>query len=132
MHSNNKSIKKNYLITTSDKFQHIHNDLGKVVYEVFPQAEEVFEYKMLEWKIATNREVPKDWIGTLDPRWLTILLVERKGGITLHIWNPADYYFLDKHRALLTSAGFEVMRGCIQYNRKQPYPIKTVETFYPQ
>lgn len=118
---------QNYLKSTSENFRHTFREVGRVVKKVFPHSQEIFEYHMPGWKIATYREVPKNWRGTLDPRWMMILLVERKAGVTLHIWNPSDYYYLDKHKAFLTSAGFKVMRGCLQFNKKQAFPIEAVK-----
>ena len=61
--------------------------------------------------------------GTFDLNHLQLFLVERKSGITLHIWDPRNYYGLDEVRDELTKIGFKVMRGCLVWNRKREYPV---------
>ena len=65
--------------------------------------------------------------GTLDPNWVQIYLVERKSGITLHLWNPVDFGSMQRRKPELSRLGFKVMVGCMQFNRKSDYPMDSVE-----
>ena len=53
-------------------------------------------------------------------------LAERKSGITLHLWNPVDFYGLRARTAELERAGFKVMVGCLVFTRKSEYPVGLV------
>jgi hypothetical protein len=117
-----------YLDKSPDSFQQLFAALAKVVKMVFPNAEKTFAYNMPGFRIKVSDKEIKDWKGTIDPNYLQIFLVQRKSGVTLHIWNALDYDGLDRKRDELTKAGFKVMRGCLQWNRKQAYPMKVVET----
>lgn len=116
-----------YLDKSHDGFRQVYVELEKVVMAVFPNAERAFAYDMPGFEIKMSDKEIKDWKGTIDPNHLQIFLAQRKSGITLHIWNPLDYYGLDGKRDELTKAGFKVMRGCLQWNRKQPYPMEAVK-----
>lgn len=120
-----------YLKNTSERFQKVFQTIKTTVLHLAPRAQEVFEWKMPGWKIENqkynkyNPSMPKQ--GTIDPRYIHIFLVERQNGITLHIWNPNDYYGLEKNKLELENAGFKVMRGCLQFNRKSEYPVKEIQ-----
>ncbi len=116
-----------YLDRGSERFRQVYVELAEIVREVFPSAEAAFAYKMPGFRIKVTRREVKEWKGTIDPNYLQLFLVERQQGITLHVWNPADYYGLDKRKEELTRAGFKVMRGCLQWNKKQVYPLETVQ-----
>ena len=79
------------------------------------------------WKIE-RENVLEEARGTIDPRFVHVLIAERKAGLTVHLWNPVDYYWLDTQKEALQRAGFKVMRGCVQFNRKQPFPFDTMES----
>ena len=64
--------------------------------------------------------------GTFDPNWVRVYVVERKSGITLHLWNPADFNGFRKRKAELERAGFKLMVGCFQFTRKSEYPTDLV------
>ena len=113
---------------SSDRFKQVYADIEAVVRGIFPTAERVVAYKMPGFKIRIGDEGVKSWRGTIDPNYLQLFLVERKSGITLHLWNPRDYDGLERRRAELSAVGFKVMRGCIQWNRKQAYPVETVRS----
>jgi hypothetical protein len=115
-----------YLEQASENFRAVFSAVESVVRKRFPNAEATFESGMPGWKVP-REHVPEARIGTIDPAYVWIFLAERKAGITLHVWNPADYYFLDQHKAALQQAGFKVMRGCLQFNRKGAYPVAAVE-----
>ena len=117
-----------YLDNSSDRFRQVYSELAGTVQRVFPNAENAFAHEMPGFKVKVSHKEIKDWKGTINPNYIQIYLVERKNGITLHIWNPLDFYGLDKKREELTKEGFKVMRGCLQWNRKQVYPMETVES----
>lgn len=66
------------------------------------------------------------WKGTIDPNFVYIFLAKRKNGITLHYWDPVRPYGLKQNAAAFEEAGFKVMVGCLQFNRKGPFPIGAV------
>lgn len=111
----------------SDRYKETFSRLGEVIEAVFPTAQASFEYNLPGWKIE-RENVQEETKGTIDPRFVHVLIAERKAGLTLHLWNPADYYWLDKQKEALQGAGFKVMRGCVQFNRKQPFPFDTMES----
>ncbi|MBM2827383.1 MAG: hypothetical protein HW403_1447 [Dehalococcoidia bacterium] len=119
--------RNSYLKETSARFQQVHGNLDKIIVEAFPSAELVFEYNMPSCRVRITKEPITVWKGTIDPNYLFIAIVERKSGITLHLWDPRDYYGLEAVKDELTKVGFKVMRGCIHWNRKADYPIETVE-----
>jgi len=116
-----------YLGKSSDRFRQVYSELERVIEGVFPRGEQAFAYKMPGFRVKVSGREITGWKGTIDPNYLQIFLVERKSGITLHIWNPLDFYGLDKRREELTQAGFRVMRGCLQWNTKRAYPMETVK-----
>ena len=93
---------------------------------LFPDVEEVFSYGMHGWKVPRRKTV-ESRTGTMDPNWLFIGLAERAAGITLHVWNPLDWQGLKAHRAQFEAAGFKVMVGCLQFNRKSEFPVDVVD-----
>ncbi|HLE47567.1 MAG TPA: hypothetical protein VI818_04650 [Candidatus Thermoplasmatota archaeon] len=105
----------------------MHKAIGAALKTFFPEAKAVEEWGMLGWRTRLAWEPPREaFRGTMDPRYLSVFLAERKQGITLHLWNPLDYYGLEKKKADLTKAGFKVMRGCLQFNRNSDYPVDAV------
>ena len=112
-----------YLNVASERFQGIYHEFAAVVHETFPMAEPAFAHEMPGFKIRITDIKKEDWRGTIDPNFLQLFLVERKSGITFHIWDPRNYYGLDGVRDELTMLGFKVMRGCLVWNRKKEYPI---------
>jgi len=111
----------------SDRFKKIYARLKDVVMKEFPNATEGIMYDMHGFKAKITKEEITNWKGTMNPNYFYTCLVERKAGITLHIWNPKDYYGLEKIKKEYERAGFKVMRGCIQWNKKAEYPIDMVE-----
>ncbi len=63
----------------------------------------------------------------MDPSTVYVGLAERKSGITVSVWYPGDYYLLDAHGVALRAAGFKVMRGCLSFARKAPFPVAALE-----
>ena len=93
----------------------------------FSGIEPVFAWGIHGWRVPRMKKV--EWTtGIMDPNWLFVGLAERKAGITLHMWNPVDYGCLQRHAASLKDAGFKVMVGCIQFNRKSEYPMSAVKS----
>jgi len=120
-----------YLKKASPEFAKIFEELQKTVKQVFPDAEEIFEWGMPGWRVQRKIPAPTEPVkGTIDPRYVTILFVERKGGTSLHVWNPGDFYGLEKERKKLEGAGFKVMRACLEYRRKGEYPLRVLEKVF--
>lgn len=80
---------------------------------------------MRGWRIPTNAGLA-EWKGTIDPNFVHVFLAERKQGLTLHFWNPLDPGALHREKTGLREAGFKVMVGCLQFNRKGDFPIAAV------
>ena len=119
---------KTYLEKSSPRFQRTFHALEQIVKKRFPDAERAFGYKMPGWRILVKGRVPPEMQGgTIDARFVHIHLVERKHGITFHLWNPVDYGGLERAAPALQEAGFKVMAGCVQFNRKADFPIEAVE-----
>jgi hypothetical protein len=114
---------RTYLAKASPRFRQVYETLERSVRELFPDAEASFQFRMPGWKIPRPRRVdPAAVKGTLDPNWVQIYLVERKSGITLHLWNPVDFNGFRRRKKELERAGFKLMVGCLQFNRKSEYP----------
>lgn len=112
--------------TESDRFKALHEALDAHMHALFQDAQAVFAYGMHAWKVPRRREV--EWTrGTMDPNWLFVGLAERKAGLTLHVWNPIQYDGLEQRRATLEAAGFKVMVGCLQFNRKSEFPLQATK-----
>jgi hypothetical protein len=108
--------------TFSPRMAQVYGDLEREVERRFPGAEKMFEYGMRGWRVPRRKRIDT-WKGTIDPNFLYIGIAERKQGITLHYWNPLSPGGFDRHAPALAAAGFKVMVGCLQYNRKGDYPI---------
>lgn len=118
---------RSYLKTASPRFRDIYEALARAVRELFPDAEGSFDPRMPGWKIPRRRRVdPASVKGTLDPNRAQVYLVERKSGITLHLWSPVDFDGFRRRKAELERAGFKLMVGGLQFNRKSEYPIDLV------
>jgi len=116
-----------YLKKTSPRFREIDDRLDRTIRALFPEAQRVFAYGLPGWRIPRRRWIdPKSVDGTIDPNWVNVFLAERKAGITLHLWNPVDFNAMQRRKADLSNAGFKVMVGCLQFNRKSGYPIDAV------
>jgi hypothetical protein len=111
--------------TFSPRLQAIHGELDRRIRKLFPGAQASTDWNMLGWKVRRPRRV--EWThGTMDPNLLYVGIAERKSGITLHIWNPVEHDGLNRREAQLSAAGFKVMVGCLQFNRKGDYPVDAV------
>jgi len=118
---------KAYLGKTSPRFREVHASLGRSIGDLFPDARSAFEHGMPGWRIPRPRRVdPASVKGTIDPNWVHVFLAERKAGITLNLWNPVDVGGFRRRKRELERAGFKVMVGCLQFNRKSAYPIGLV------
>lgn len=108
--------------------QDLRDALSARVHAVFPDAQPVEAHGMTGWQVRLPDDAPpRQDLGTLDADHLQVFPVRRKAGVTLHVWNPVDYHFLDTQAGLLSDAGFRVMKGCIQWNRKAPLDLDAVE-----
>lgn len=99
--------------------------LAREIRARFPDARGVEDWGLRGWRIPTHAGLT-EWTGTIDPNFIHIFLVERKQGITLHFWNPLDPGALKRDSSALQKAGFKVMVGCLQFNRKGEFPLAAV------
>ena len=112
--------------TFSPRMREVHALLDREIRSRFPEADAQFEYGMRGWRVPRARRL-ETWKGTIDPNFLHIFVAERKQGITLHYWNPMMPASFGKHAAPLAKAGFKVMVGCLQFNRKGDYPVDALK-----
>lgn len=118
---------KSYVKQASPKYQAAYKELDAWIKKRLPTAKPIFEWGMPGWKVALPKDKqPVEHRGTYDPTSIMILLADRKAGITMHVWSPLEPQILSKLDKQLTKAGFKVMVGCIQYNRKGDYPVTAV------
>lgn len=96
---------------------------GRMLTSRFRRVEPTFAYNMHGWRIRRPTDI-QDWKGTIDPNWILIGIAERKQGITIHLWNPYEPGGLKKNEVKLKSAGYQVMVGCVNYNRKGDVPLE--------
>lgn len=111
--------------TGSPRFAAVRSALESEVIRLFPDARPSSDYNMAGWRIPRPRRIDS-WKGTIDPNFVHIFLAERKNGITLHFWNPYNPYGLKQNAATFEAAGFKVMVGCLQFNRKGEFPMAAV------
>ena len=90
-------------------------------------AESTFTHGMPGFRARVTDTRKEERRGTFDPNHLQLFLVERKSGITLHIWDPRNYYGLDEVRDEPAKVGFKVMRGCLVWNRKREHPFERMK-----
>lgn len=118
-----------YLASAGERYHEAYGRMARAVRGVFPKAKEVFESDMPAWKVPRPPGAPRPAReGTMPADTVFIGLVERKAGLTVHLWYPGDYSLFDHHKDALGEAGFKAMRGCLVYNRKGPFPVEAVET----
>lgn len=108
--------------TFSPRLESARARLGRLLTARFAAVEPTFAWNMHGWRIRRPTDI-RDWKGTIDPNWILVGLAERKQGITIHLWNPYDPGCLKTHEAALKAAGYQVMVGCIAYNRKGDVPV---------
>ena len=118
---------RTYLNASSERFQDVFQGLSAAVYESFPEAESTSAHGMPGFKARVTDTRQEERRGTFDPNHLQLFLVERKSGISFHIWDPRNYYGLDEVRDELAKVGFKVMRGCLVWNRKREYPFERMK-----
>lgn len=97
--------------------------LGDMLTSRFPKVEPTFAWNMHGWRIRRPTDI-QSWKGTIDPNWILIGLAERKQGVAIHVWNPYDPGCLKKSEPRLKAAGYNVMVGCVNYNRKGDLPLE--------
>ncbi len=116
-----------YLASASDRYQRAHGRLDELLAARFPTVERVVEHDMPMWQIRRPEDAPMpEATGTIDPELVHVGLVERKAGLTLHLWYPPEYELLAEHAEELKAAGLKVMTGCVQYNRKGELPVEAI------
>jgi uncharacterized protein YdhG (YjbR/CyaY superfamily) len=112
----------------SERFRDAYAGVSRAVLRTFPKARPVVEFGMPAWLITRPKGAPRpEREGTMPSDRVFVGLVERKGGVTVHLWYPGDYDLLDRNGAALREAGFKVMRGCLVFNRKQEFPASSIE-----
>lgn len=120
-----------YLASASDRYQRAYHELEGLIEARFPTVERVLEGDMPMWQILRPEDAPRPGAsGTIDPRFVHVGLVERKAGLTLHVWYPPAYELLADHADALEAAGLKVMKGCVQYNRKGDLPVDAIEPLF--
>lgn len=118
-----------YLKITDVQFKDTFFALEKIVMRIFPKAEAGFYFAAPSFRVRLGKEEIKNWQGTMDPNYLCIGLARRARGISFYLYNPQDYYWLEKKKLELTKIGFKVMRACLAWNKKQSFPMETIESF---
>lgn len=105
-------------------FRALHDELGRRVATVFPDARPVQEYGIAAWAVAVPHPPSEDdWKGTMPRTDLFIGPTEKKAGITVHFWHPNHPELLKDNADWLKDAGFKPMVGCLQWNRKADLPL---------
>lgn len=100
----------------------------RTVKKVFPTAQDVKDFGMEGWRVTRPKRAPRPTLGgTMPSDFVFIFLADRKAGPTLHVWYPGHQGWLEARKAELEAAGFNVMRACLNFTRKQAYPIDSVE-----
>ena len=119
--------REDILAATSEGFQALHAAIGDRVRARF-DAEPVASYGIAAWRIPVPKPPGEDeWKGTMPRTHLVIAPAEKKAGVTMHVWHPNAPYLLRDNEAWLKEAGFKVMVGCLQWNRKADMPLDAVE-----
>lgn len=96
---------------------------------VHPNAEPVHAWGLDGWAVKVQ-DRPEGWTGTMDPERLMVFPLERKAGITVHVWDPRNPELLQWNDAALQAAGFKVMVGCLQWNRKAPVDVEALRRLF--
>lgn len=122
--------RESYFARASPQFQAAFEGVHRKVKARFPQAEPAFAFQMPGWRVPIPIEKQPPPMGTMPPDAVTILLADRKGGPTLHLWNPLDHAGLQKHKKDLEAAGFKVMVGCLEFRKKADYPVQAVDKLF--
>lgn len=117
-----------YVKAASPRYQDAHTRLARLVKRRLPRARKILQHGMPGWVAPRPPGSPRPArAGTLPPDRVYVFLAERKAGLTLHLWYPGDYGLLEKHKRALEEAGFKVMRGCLQFNRRGELPLAPVD-----
>lgn len=107
----------------------VRKKVERAVKETFPKAQETKAFGMEGWTIPRPKGAPvPERAGTMPTDRVMVFLAERANGTSLHVWYPGQYDLLGKRKDELGEAGFKVMRACLQYTRKQEYPIEAVSS----
>ncbi len=118
----------NLVAATSPAFQALHADIHAAVLRCFPDARPVVAFGMAAFQVPLPDPPAADtWIGTQPRTHLTVAPTEKKAGITVHVWHPNRPSLLADNAAWLKEAGFKPMVGCLQWNRKAPFPMDAFE-----
>ncbi|HUR60940.1 MAG TPA: hypothetical protein VM286_01065 [Candidatus Thermoplasmatota archaeon] len=111
--------------TFGPRLEATRKELGDMLASRFPNVEPTFAWNMHGWRIRRPTDI-RSWKGTIDPNWILIGVAERKQGMAIHLWNPYDPGCLKKSEPGLKAAGYNVMVGCVNYNRKGDVPLASL------
>lgn len=112
------------LADATPAFLELHRTIGEAVAGVCPAARAVVEYGIAGWALPVANPPSADaWKGTMPRTHCFVGPAEKKAGTTIHVWHPNHPHLLRDHEAMLRGAGFKVMVGCLQWNRKAPPPV---------
>lgn len=112
----------------SQGFQELHARIGGIVKHRFPGTRLVEAWDIAAWQAPISDPPPaSSWKGTLPRDVFTVGPTEKKAGITVHVWHPNHPYLLKENEAMLKQAGFKVMVGCLQWNKKADFPIDALD-----
>ncbi len=111
--------------TFSPRLQATRKALEGLLQARFGKVEPMFAWNVHGWRVKRPRAVP--WTtGTMDPNFVCLFVAERKQGLVVYLWNPIQPGGLQDHRAEFEEAGFKVMVGCLQFNRKGDFPLAAI------
>lgn len=117
-----------YLERSGERYREAHEAVEAMLEDRFPVFDRVFENGMPMWRIPRPDGAPMpEREGTIDAAYVHIGLVERKAGLTLHLWYPPEYDLIDRFAEELVAAGLKPMQGCVQFNRMGAFPATAIE-----
>lgn len=118
----------NLVAATTPPFQALHDSIHAALRQRFPGTEPVVVYGLAAYQAPVpDPPADADWQGTQPRTHLTVAPTEKKAGITVHVWHPNRPSLLADNAAWLKEAGFKPMVGCLQWNRKAPFPMDAFE-----
>lgn len=113
---------------TSDRFRLLHAEIGLRIDAAFDDVEAVEAFGMPAFMVPLRDPPPEEeWRGTIPRTHITIAPTQKRAGITLHVWHPKAPHLLRDNEGWLREAGFKVMVGCLQWNRKAELPLDAVD-----
>ena len=111
--------------TFGPRLEATRQELGAMLQSRFAKVEPTFAWNMHGWRIRRPTDI-RSWTGTIDPNWILVGIAERRQGMSIHVWNPYDPGCLKKSEPRLKAAGYNVMVGCVNYNRQGDVPLRAL------